>query len=63
MECLNELPRNIEFARQGAMDNLIEKQVQARMYFCRCPFRRALNVRWRAYWSAQAKWPGLSVIR
>ena len=39
----------VEYTPQEDMDNLLEKQCLARMYFCRSPFRRALNMRWRHY--------------
>jgi hypothetical protein len=53
----------VEYPLQDDMDDLLEKQVQARMYFCKCPLRRAHNMKWRARWNAQLKWPQLSVIK
>ncbi len=50
-----DLPYSIEFTRQCDMDRLLEKQWRARGYIHIDPFRRALNLRWRAYWNKVAK--------
>ena len=46
----------IEYPHQRDMDTLLERQIACRIhYFNKCPLRRALNMRWRAYWNGIKK--------
>jgi hypothetical protein len=37
---------------------LLEKQWRAKVYFMACPFRRAMNQRWRVFYKEAAKSQG-----
>jgi len=36
-------------------DRLLDRQSRARMYIAACPFRSALNIRWRKFYKDRAR--------